>query len=136
MGNASYGLHSICPMIDVRCGLGGCCKGGGSKQQTGLQLLSLAAGGDKGPVEIGALSHPAGRNKNCSRVCCFDTPPPLPRYNSTLHHVSIPGMAILEIQKRFSWVLKGFVWSVEGSYVMLKGFSGSLNGFSGILKGF
>ena len=34
---------------------GGCCKGGGSKQQAGLQFLSLGAGRNKGPVEISAL---------------------------------------------------------------------------------
>ena len=30
-------------MIEMWCRLGGCCKGGWSKQQTGLQFLSLAA---------------------------------------------------------------------------------------------
>ena len=40
--------------------------GGVSIQQTGLQFLSLAAGKDKGPIQIRTLSLPAGRDKNCN----------------------------------------------------------------------
>ena len=36
---------------------------GGSKQQTGLQFLSLAAGTGKRPIEIRTLSLPCGRDK-------------------------------------------------------------------------
>ena len=40
--------------------------GGVSIQQTGLQFLSLAAGKDKGSIQIRTLSLRAGRDKNCN----------------------------------------------------------------------
>ena len=83
LGNASHGLHSNCPMIEMRCRLGGCCKGGGSKTQTGLHFLSLPQGRDKVLISMGPLSLPRGRDKNWSPVCCFH-PPPV--YNNRPHY--------------------------------------------------
>ena len=74
LGNASHGLHSICPMTEMRCRLGGCCKGGGSKQQTGLHLLSLPQGRDKVLISMGSLPVPAARDKKWSPVCCLEPP--------------------------------------------------------------
>ena len=89
LGSASHGLHSICAMVEMRRRLGGCCRWG-AKQQTGLQFLSLAAGRDKGPVEIKTLSLLAGRHKKTGARSVVLTPtlqqPP------TLHHLSIMGI--------------------------------------------
>ena len=63
-----------------------CCKGGGSKQQTGLQFLSLPQGIDKVLISMGPLSLPCGRDKNWNPVCCFDPP----FYNNRPHYTTFP----------------------------------------------
>ena len=101
--DASHGLHSISTMIEMRCRLGGRCKGG-SKQQTGLQFLSLAAGRDKGPVEIRTLSLPAGRDKNWSSSVALTT-----LFTTTAHITPRvhPRHANLRNVEGFSWILDG-----------------------------
>ena len=60
--------------VEMWCNMRGCCKGGGSKLQMGLQSLSLPADRDKVLISMGHLSLPVGKDKNWSLVCYFDPP--------------------------------------------------------------
>ena len=51
------------PGMEVWCRVSGCCKGVGVKTTDGLQLFSLAAGGDKVLISTGPWSPPAAREK-------------------------------------------------------------------------
>ena len=133
-------------MIEMRSRLGGCRKGGGSKQQTGLQFLSLAAGRDKGPVEFRTLCLPVGRDKSWSPVCCFDPPPLLtttahitprfhPRYGNPRHVEGFHGFwkgcygNVVVGFCRVLWVLKVFVWNCQAFSLDIERFEKDLGGF-------
>ena len=81
--------HCICRMMN--CGVVWVLvvnppEGGGSKQQTGLQVVFLAADMDRGPVEIRTLSVtlPAARETGPPSV--VSTPPSL--LHSRLHYTT------------------------------------------------
>ena len=95
-----------------------------SSSAVAVVLVLVEVEVEEGPIEIRTLSLPAGRDKNCSPVCCFD--PPLLQRPPTLHHISTPGLGICEIQKGFSWVLKGLVRKFEGFALDIERFENKL----------
>ena len=103
LGECRPWFTSICAMIEMRRGLGGCCGRGGHNRRG--SSFSLAAGRDKGPIEIRTLSLPAGRDKTGAPFVVFDTPPS--QQPPTLHHISTPSMGIYEVKMGLPRVLQG-----------------------------